>query len=144
MRIDSMQLASRWALVFFLAVTGLRAADLGEARLALELGEHGVRVNCICPGIIATPLAAGRPDTPQEKLDALAHGLRKAQALGRTGQPEDIARAALWLASDESGYTSGLTLTTDAGVTTGAPRPGEPGAFDEYAPFIREAGKRGL
>jgi xanthoxin dehydrogenase len=48
----------------------------------------------------------------------------------------------LWLASDESGYTSGLTLTVDAGLTTGS-TPGEP-AFNEYKPMQREAGRTGL
>ena len=61
---------------------------------------------------------------------------------GRPGLPEDVANAALWLASDESGYTTGLTLTTDAGVTSGASVQG--GAFQEYAPMIREAGKTGI
>ena len=60
----------------------------------------------------------------------------------RPGLAEDVANAALWLASDESGYTNGLTLTTDAGVSIGASV--TPPAFDEYQPLIREAGKRGL
>ena len=54
----------------------------------------------------------------------------------------DVANAALWLASDESGYTTGHTLTTDAGITIGATTSGP--AFGEYAPMIREAGRKGL
>jgi NAD(P)-dependent dehydrogenase (short-subunit alcohol dehydrogenase family) len=61
---------------------------------------------------------------------------------GRPGLPEDVANAALWLASDESGYTTGHTLTTDAGITVGATAEGP--AFAEYSPIIREAGKSGL
>jgi NAD(P)-dependent dehydrogenase (short-subunit alcohol dehydrogenase family) len=61
---------------------------------------------------------------------------------GRPGTAEDVANAALWLASDESGYTSGMTLTTDAGITTGA-SPNAP-AFAEYEPMLREAGKKGM
>jgi hypothetical protein len=53
-----------------------------------------------------------------------------------------VANAALWLASDESGYTNGHILTTDAGMTTGSTVEG-PG-FAEYEPMIREAGKSGL
>ena len=53
-----------------------------------------------------------------------------------------MANAALWLASDESGYTNGHTLTTDAGITTGATA--GPPAFAEYEPMFREAGKKGL
>jgi NAD(P)-dependent dehydrogenase (short-subunit alcohol dehydrogenase family) len=61
---------------------------------------------------------------------------------GRPGLADDVANAALWLASDESGYTSGHTLTVDAGVTTGS-TPGAPN-FAEYQPLMREAGKSGL
>ena len=61
---------------------------------------------------------------------------------GRAGTALDVANAALWLGSDESGYTSGLTLTTDAGVTTGSivRRPN----YDEYVPMQKEAGNRGV
>ena len=62
--------------------------------------------------------------------------------IGRPGLATDVANAALWLASDESGYTSGHTLGVDAGFTTGA-RPDDPG-FADYAPMIREAGRTGL
>ena len=89
--------------------------------VALELGEHGVRVNCICPGIVATPLAAGRPGVSQESLDRMAEGLRKAQAMGRIGRPEDIANAALWLASDESAWVTGTAQVVDGGAAAGRP-----------------------
>jgi NAD(P)-dependent dehydrogenase (short-subunit alcohol dehydrogenase family) len=89
--------------------------------VALELGEHGIRVNCICPGIVATPLAAGRPDTPQAQLDKLSHAMRKAQALGRVGQPDDIARAAVWLASSESSWVTGTAQVVDGGASAGRP-----------------------
>ena len=58
------------------------------------------------------------------------------------GSVSYVANAALWLASDESGYTSGLTLTVDAGATTGSTA--EPPAFAEYAPMVREAGRKGV
>lgn len=89
--------------------------------VALELGEYGIRANCICPGIVATPLAASRPQADQELLDKLAAGLAKAQALGRIGQPEDIARAALWLASDESEWVTGHAQVVDGGAFAGRP-----------------------
>jgi NAD(P)-dependent dehydrogenase (short-subunit alcohol dehydrogenase family) len=110
-----------------------------------ELGRYGIRVNCIAPGSMATTmvsqLVSGDPNAIEKTKERLA---RISPLKNRPGMAEDVANAALWLASDESGYTSGLTLTTDAGVTTGAPRPGETGAFEEYAPFIAEAGRRGL
>jgi len=89
--------------------------------VALELGAHGIRVNCICPGIIATPLAAGRPDASDESLQRLAKGLAKTQAMGRVGQPEDIARAALWLASDDSEWVTGHAQVVDGGAFAGRP-----------------------
>lgn len=89
--------------------------------VALELGEDNIRVNCICPGIVATPLAAGSAKTTQEALDKLSHVLRKAQALGRVGQPEDIARAAVWLASDESAWVTGHAQVVDGGAAAGRP-----------------------
>ena len=61
---------------------------------------------------------------------------------GRPGLADDVANAALWLGSDDSGYTSGLTLTIDAGITTGSVA--GPPRFSEYQPIMREAGKAGL
>lgn len=89
--------------------------------VALELGEHGVRVNCICPGIVATPLAVGSSKASDESLKKLADGLARSQALGRVGQPEDIARAALWLASDDSEWVTGHAQVVDGGAFAGRP-----------------------
>ncbi len=89
--------------------------------VALELGEAGIRVNCICPGIVATPLAAGRTDVSDAGLAKLGAALAGAQALGRVGQPEDIARAALWLASDESSWVTGTAQVVDGGAFAGRP-----------------------
>ena len=89
--------------------------------LALELGEYRIRVNCICPGIVATPLAAGRANASDESLKKLADGLARTQAMGRVGQPEDIARAALWLASDDSEWVTGHAQVVDGGAYAGRP-----------------------
>ncbi len=89
--------------------------------VSLELGEHGIRVNCICPGIIATPLAAGRPNVSDESLDKMKHALGRTQVLGRIGDPEDIAQAALWLASDESTFVTGHAQVVDGGAYAGRP-----------------------
>ena len=110
---------------------------------AAELGGFGIRVNCISPAGMATPMVAnvttGDPSAIEATKEALAAG---SPLKGRPGLAEDVANAALWLASDESGYTSGHTLTTDAGMTTGSSV--NPPAFAEYQPMIREAGKAGL
>jgi len=89
--------------------------------VALELGAAGIRVNCICPGIIATPLAAGRTDVSEAQLVKLRGVLAGSQALGRIGDPEDIARAAVWLASDESSFITGHAQVVDGGAFAGRP-----------------------
>jgi len=89
--------------------------------VALELGEHGIRVNCICPGIVATPLATGSSKASDESLKKLASALARSQALGRVGQPQDIARAALWLASDDSEWVTGHAQVVDGGAFAGRP-----------------------
>ena len=89
--------------------------------VALELGEHGIRVNCICPGAIVTPLAIGRPQPRPEQEKALRENAARMHALNRVGEPEEIARAALWLASDDSSFVTGQALAVDGGVTAGRP-----------------------
>lgn len=100
-----------------------KAAVLGIARVAtIELGKFGIRSNVIAPGIIVTPIFtryAGLSEADSEKflerLDAKAAG---EQPLGRTGQPGDIAGAALFLASDLSAFVSGVTLPVDGGSSS--------------------------
>jgi 3alpha(or 20beta)-hydroxysteroid dehydrogenase len=74
---------------------------------ALDLGPHGIRVNSIHPGIIVTDMIAGLP------LEEAA----QAVPLRKNGTPEDVAELALWLASDESRYTTGAEITVDGGLT---------------------------
>jgi 3alpha(or 20beta)-hydroxysteroid dehydrogenase len=74
---------------------------------AVDLGPHGIRVNSIHPGIIVTDMIAGLP------LEEAAQTV----PLKKNGAPEDVAELALWLASDESRYTSGAEITVDGGLT---------------------------
>ncbi|MGI9284910.1 MAG: SDR family oxidoreductase [Pseudomonadales bacterium] len=111
--------------------------------VSAELCGYGVRVNAIAPYSVATSMVAEAYLHDHEAIDEATKMLAdESPLINRAGTAEDVANAALWLASDESGYTSGHTLTTDAGVTTGA-MPGGP-RFAEYAPMQREAGKSGL
>lgn len=89
--------------------------------VALELGEHGIRVNCICPGAIVTPLAIGRPQPRPEQEKALRKNAARIHALNRVGEPDEIARAALWLASNDSSFVTGQAIAVDGGVTAGRP-----------------------
>jgi len=91
--------------------------------VAMELGESGVRVNCICPGFIPTPMIGRARGLSIEEADASVETVEtmfaEAQPIRRSGSPEDIARAALWLASDDSGFVNGHALVVDGGVTGG-------------------------
>lgn len=80
--------------------------------LAQEVAKHRIRVNSIGPGAIQTPINRSAWETKQA-LDALL----KLIPYERIGQPDDIARAAVWLASDESDYVTGTTLFVDGGMT---------------------------
>jgi len=86
---------------------------------ALELGDFGVRCNCICPGVIGTPLAAGHPKATQEQIDKMAKAVGRSQVLGYIGDPVDIANAAVYLASDESRFVTGHAQVVDGGAHAG-------------------------
>jgi NAD(P)-dependent dehydrogenase (short-subunit alcohol dehydrogenase family) len=91
--------------------------------VAMELGESGVRVNCICPGGIATPIFGKSmglsPERAEEVIPLMKGVLENFQPIKRPGLPDDIARAALWLASDESGFVNGHALVVDGGLIGG-------------------------
>ena len=80
--------------------------------LAQEMAPERVRVNAIAPGAIRTPINKEAWGTP-EALEKLLHLI----PYGRIGEPEDVARAATWLASDEADYVTGVTLFVDGGMS---------------------------
>jgi NAD(P)-dependent dehydrogenase (short-subunit alcohol dehydrogenase family) len=100
--------------------------------VALELGAQGVRVNCICPGFIATPLAAGHPDAGEDAFDKMREGIGRSQPIGRLGEPRDIAQAALYLASDDATFVTGHALVVDGGVNAGP-------AWDQWPKWMTES-----
>lgn len=89
---------------------------------ALELGEAGIRVNCVCPGNIVTPIfVRGIPFTAEQEkqsLQTVAEALSH-NPLKRAGTPDDVANLALWLASDDSSFVNGQAIVIDGGMTTG-------------------------
>ena len=91
--------------------------------VAKELGESNVRVNCICPGGIATPIfgkGAGLGTQAADQTVETANGLlTHMQPIPRAGLPEDIAKAALFLAGDDSTFINGHALVVDGGLTHG-------------------------
>jgi NAD(P)-dependent dehydrogenase (short-subunit alcohol dehydrogenase family) len=80
--------------------------------LAVEYAPFGIRVNALCPGFVHTPLTARALRNP-----AIEKALVESTALKRLGQPEEIAKAALFLASDEASYVTGAELAVDGGMS---------------------------
>ena len=93
--------------------------------VAMQLGEAGVRANSISPGGIATGIfgkALGLPtDKAEQSAEAVKAGLAKMQPIPRAGLSEDIACAAVFLASDEAGFVNGHDLVVDGGLIGGRP-----------------------
>jgi 3-oxoacyl-[acyl-carrier protein] reductase len=90
-----------------------KAGVIGMTKVwARELGRYGIRVNAVAPGVTVTEMTAGMPEKALEMMKART-------PLGRLGQPEDIANAYLFLASDEAAFISGVTLRVDGGLVVG-------------------------
>jgi NAD(P)-dependent dehydrogenase (short-subunit alcohol dehydrogenase family) len=79
---------------------------------AVEGARHGIRVNCVCPGFIDTPMTRGMYD-----MGATIAAWKEVCPLGRAGTPEDVARAMLFLASEDAGFITGVALPVDGGRT---------------------------
>jgi NAD(P)-dependent dehydrogenase (short-subunit alcohol dehydrogenase family) len=107
---------------------------------AAELGPSNIRVNCICPGLIATPIFARglglATQVADQTVGAVSEAAKNAQPIPRAGLPEDIAEAALYLASDAARFVSGHALVVDGGITVG-PLGGQAAV---YAPFLKAMG----
>ena len=123
-------IGQRGSIVNIASIEGLEGTEGGSAynaskggvviltkNLAIDYGRRGIRANCICPGFIDTPMMAAVFD-----MDGMEH-VRKsfvdAHALGRCGRPEEIAAAALFLASDDASFVTGSAMVVDGGYTAG-------------------------
>ena len=126
-----------------------KAGVVGLTRnVAAELGAWNVRVNAIAPGKMVTEMNAasivGDPDDLAATRLAFA---TRTPLRGRVGEATDVAHAALWLASDESGFVSGHTLVVDGGLSTGSRENVAPGGHGRWATrreLARENGRSGL
>jgi NAD(P)-dependent dehydrogenase (short-subunit alcohol dehydrogenase family) len=84
--------------------------------MAADFGPAGVRVNCLCPGLIETPMTSILDDPA---FAAVRDAFVGWHLLGRAGQPEEVAAAALFLASDDASFVHGAALVVDGGLTAG-------------------------
>jgi NAD(P)-dependent dehydrogenase (short-subunit alcohol dehydrogenase family) len=80
-----------------------------------EFADRGIRFNTLSPGPIDTPIMDGQADSPEE-ADAIRAQFAAAIPLNRMGRPEEIASAALFLASDDSSFVAGAELSVDGGM----------------------------
>lgn len=99
-----------------------KAAIIGLTKaMAIDHGPEGIRVNCICPGYIDAGLAEGyfqsQPDPTAARVSA-----GKLHALWRIGRPEEVAKVAMFLASDDASFVTGSAYVVDGGFGSGLPR----------------------
>ena len=108
-----------------IAYSSAKAAVIHMSRVAAaQLSPQKIRVNAICPGLIATSIFGASLGLPREVADQMAarvaeHGA-SVQPIPKAGVPEDIARAALYLASDDSEFVTGTHIVVDGGITVGS------------------------
>ena len=112
------------------ALMSYRASKAGVVHfsksIAIDLAEYGIRVNCLLPGHIVTELNSFAepglsPEVAQRLQQALDPVWLSNQPLKRRGRPQDVAEAALYLASDRSAQVTGIVLPVDGGITAGDP-----------------------
>lgn len=128
------------------AYSSAKAAVIHMSRCsAAQLSPQKIRVNAICPGLIATSIfgaSLGLPRAVADQMAALvAEKAPLAQPMPKAGMPDDIARAALYLASDDSVFVTGTHIVVDGGITVGGRHAWDPEAvspltalFAEFAP----------
>jgi NAD(P)-dependent dehydrogenase (short-subunit alcohol dehydrogenase family) len=97
------------------AYAGAKGAVMSMSRqMAVEFGPHNIRVNSISPGTINTPMN-------EQVIEQLGPGLMQSwigmHPIGRIGKPSEVAEAAVYLASDAAGFTTGIDLRVDGGLT---------------------------
>lgn len=92
------------------------AVTLFTKALALEVAPHGVRVNCVCPGDIATPMLDRQLASSADKGEYLRE-MESVYPLGRIGKPEEVAGVILFLASDDASFVTGAAWSVDGGLT---------------------------
>ncbi len=88
--------------------------------VALELAEYGIRINCVSPGGVYTPLIGNALDLDENQLEEITSVVSDSLPMGRVGMPLDIAQAAVFLCSDAASYITSQNLIVDGAEATGA------------------------
>jgi NAD(P)-dependent dehydrogenase (short-subunit alcohol dehydrogenase family) len=101
----------------------------------MQLGPDSIRVNCICPGAIATPLAANTVGRPDSLIEDRISDFAALQPIPRAGLPYDIAQMALFLASDRSSFVTGQAIVVDGGGATGVMWSEQKAAYKTHRPI---------
>jgi NAD(P)-dependent dehydrogenase (short-subunit alcohol dehydrogenase family) len=114
--INISSMASQYGLPKVIAYTASKSAIEGMTRaMAVELSPLGIRVNCIAPGFIATDMSAKALNGDMERMQKVM----SRTPMGKLGEPEDVAGAALFLTSDAAKYITGVILPVDGGNSVG-------------------------
>jgi NAD(P)-dependent dehydrogenase (short-subunit alcohol dehydrogenase family) len=121
-----------------LAYSTAKAGVIHMSRCAAaQLSPQGIRVNAICPGLIATSIFGASFGTTREVADQMAamvaQNAQVAQPVKKPGLPDDIAQAALYLASDAAAFVTGTHLVVDGGITIGGRHSWDPTAGSPFA-----------
>ncbi|HEX7759808.1 MAG TPA: SDR family oxidoreductase [Caulobacteraceae bacterium] len=124
-----------------LAYSTAKGAVIHMSRCAAaELSPQKIRVNAICPGLIATSIFGDALGLPREVADQMAARVAQnaavAQPVPKPGLPEDIARAALYLASDDSAFVTGTHIVVDGGITIGSRHAWDPASGSPFAAIM--------
>ncbi len=102
---------------------------------AMQLGPDSIRVNCICPGAIATPLSTNTVGRPDSLIEDRIAGFATLQPIPRPGVPDDIAQMAVFLASDRSSFVTGQAIVVDGGGATGVMWSNQSPAYKTHRPI---------
>ncbi|MDO9247057.1 MAG: glucose 1-dehydrogenase [Phenylobacterium sp.] len=127
-----------------IAYSSAKASVIHMSRsAAAQLSPQKIRVNAICPGLIATSIFGASLGLPREVADQMAarvaDNAAKAQPVPKAGMPDDIAKAALYLASDDAAFVSGTHIVVDGGITVGGRHAWDATAGSPFAALFGDA-----
>jgi NAD(P)-dependent dehydrogenase (short-subunit alcohol dehydrogenase family) len=128
-----------------IAYSSAKAAVIHMSRVAAaQLSRQKIRVNAVCPGLIATSIFGSSMGQSREVADQMAARVAqngaKVQPVPRAGLPEDVAKAVLYLASDDSEFVTGTHIVVDGGITVGSRHSWDSGSLSPFAELFPEMG----